>query len=281
VHHLHRWLLTLFVSGCLTSTPVVAQDWGNLVTGSFESVAPGLPTIEASARGYGLTRWRIASNINVAVAGGGACALPGSLLVAMPLELAYLMRQLYNSSLGVGFIVKGSATREDFANILGVWTDQLHLQAGALDVAYATAEHVATATPPEQLRGMTVVELDRAIARANATGCGKVRTVLETRAMKAVSDWLAARVLGRNTGTQVGGAIAAAVAAKTGAKFAAKFGWKAASNPLPVISPAICAGVNAWLMDSMLDAAESYYTALHEYEQQRYASSHTARRRRR
>ena len=99
-------------------------DWPSLVNKAFETSGSELRAIQQKTRNYTSDSWYSTSIADVGLAGGAACGIPFSGYAALPAEFIYLMREIYNSSLGLGFLIYGSATKDDFATILGIWADE-------------------------------------------------------------------------------------------------------------------------------------------------------------
>jgi hypothetical protein len=269
-----RILIMLCLAMLHPSVRAADIDWPGLVVKAFEETGADLGTIKTKAASYdSVNNWRYVSDADVAMAGGGACIIPVAAYAALPVEFVYLMRQIYNSSMGIGFIITGSAVKEDFANILGVWSGEVKLDEETLSGIYliseGIAEEVAENAAEKVVDGAVskAVKLFKAKENAGTTGAGAVS--LNHGTQKA-SAKVVSKVFAEKTGTKVAGKLSTKVAAKTGAKIGAKYAGKAAFAWIPLVSGVVCGGLNIWIMDSILTSAELYFTTMREYRLKRY-----------
>ena len=270
-----RILIMLCLAMLHTSVRAADIDWPGLVVKTFEETGANLGAIKTKAATYdSVNEWRRVSNADVATAGAAACVIPVAAYAALPAEFVYLMRQIYNSSMGIGFIITGSAVKEDFANILGVWSNEVKLDEKTLNGIYLISEgitrEVAENAAEEVVDGAVskAVKLFKAKENAGTTGAG---TVTLSHGTQQASETVVSKVFAEKTGTKVAGKLSTKVAAKTGAKIGAKYAGKAAFAWLPVASAVVCGGLNLWIMNSILTSAELYFTTIHKYRLKRYA----------
>lgn len=201
-------------------------NWDKMLVGTFESLGSDVEKIQHKTKRYSANSWYRASVFDVAMIGGGACAVPLSGAVALPAEFAYLIREIYNSSMGLGFLINGTAHKDDFAIILGLWTEEVTLEDKTLHHLLDAVE--ATGMPE------------------------KVVTSL-------ASGGVVSQLLAKKTGAKVAGQLAAKVAAKVGVKISSKYAAKMATVWIPGVSALVCGSLNAWIMNGVLSSAESYY----------------------
>jgi hypothetical protein len=250
-------------------------DWTGAMIKTFEGLGSDIVGIERQARSYtSASRWRLASNADVAAAGAGACAIPVVGVAALPAEFVYLMRQMYNSTLGMGFVIAGTAAPSDFPNILAVWSDELTLDDQTLRSAYEVAEKVA-AEASEQLAESAVDQaVENAMKRLSAkSNTGQPLTPTTAPPGVRAQSPVVSNALAQKSGAKASGKLGAKVAAKSGAKIGAKYAAKVGVSWIPFVSAAACAGANAWIMDSILDAAEMYFRRTSEYRAKRYSGA--------
>jgi len=180
------------------------------------------------------------------------------------------MREMYNASLGMGFVISGRATRADFANVLAVWSDELTLDDANLNAAYRIAEVVALEAGEQTAGAALESAIDKTMKHLNAKGVAgqpaPIQAPPSTRApAPAVSGALAQR-----SGAKAGGKLGTKVAAKSGAKIAGKYAAKGATMKIPIVSAAVCAALNNEIMDSLLVSAEQYFRKVSEFRAKRY-----------
>jgi hypothetical protein len=255
------------------------RDWAGHMVKAFERLGANVDGIKRKADRYTSPRmWRWSSNLRVGASGATACAIPFVGVAALPIEFLDLMSEMYDSSLGMGFVVAGTASRSDFANILAVWTDELSLDDDTLRVAYDVAEHVAHEIGQQVLEQALDSAVDSTMKRfqAKSTSGQPVPPPSGLSHVRAPAPF-ASNVLAHKASVKAGGKLGTKIAVKAGTKmsgkYVAKFG--AAAIPVPGASAAGCAIVNGLIMDSLLDAAELYYRKTAAYRLRRYGQSST------
>lgn len=270
-----RILIMLCLAMLHTSVRAADIDWPGLVVKTFEETGANLGAIKTKAATYdSVKEWRRVSNADVTTAGAAACAIPVAAYAALPAEFVYLMREMYNSSMGVGFIITGSAVKEDFANILGVWSNEVKLDEKTLNSIYLISEgialEVAENASEKVVEGAVskAVKLFKAKENAGITGAG---TVTLSHGTQQASETVVSKVFAEKAGTKVAGKLSTKVAAKAGAKIGAKYAGKAAFAWFPGASALVCGGLNLWIMNSILTSAELYFTTMQNYRLKRYA----------
>lgn len=211
--------------------------------------------------------------MDVAGVGGGACAIPMAAYATLPAEFVYLMREIYNSSMGIGFIVQGQAYKDDFANILGIWSEAVSLDDRTMETVYSLAEGVTEEFGEDAAEHAIEYVGKRANAQSRTIGTPGRQPADNTAALGGTapaSTKVVSKVFAHKAGTKVAGKLSTKVAAKTGAKIATKYAAKASVAWIPIISAMTCAGLNAWIMDGILAASEQYFTRLHQFRAARY-----------
>jgi hypothetical protein len=182
--------------------------------------------------------------------------------------------------MGIGFKINGAANRDDFANILGVWSGHVRLDDNTLVIAHHVAEQVAQHVRENAPDGAVDGAIANALSVSSLAGIAAANPTsqaLSQEVMRRVSSGLVSKVLAEKTGAKVAGKLSTKVAAKTGGKIATKYAAKGASAWVPVISAAVCGGLNAWIMSGILDSAETYFTQLKVAREKRYAASTRSR----
>lgn len=208
------------------STAHAEIDWGKMLVNTFESLGSDLEQIERKTDDYSASSWYRTSVLDVASIGAGACAIPLSGAVTLPAEFVYLIREIYNSSMGLGFLINDDAHKDDFAIILGLWTDEIKIED-------ETLHHVWNV--------------------ADVTG------VTEKMVTSLGSEGMVSQLMAKKTGAKVAGKLATKIAAKVGAKISAKYAAKMITIWIPGVSAVVCGGLNAWIMNGVLSSAKSYY----------------------
>lgn len=182
---------------------------------------------QVSSNGYTIEGWK---NERIAlVAGSGAASgiLGGGVgLVAIPLDIAWCGRVGALGCFGIGLILECDIDYEqDLDLILAIW-------GGVGEARY---------TLP----------------------VGKAAVKVSTKVMPKVAGKLAGVVtkVALKSSTKLGSKLASKVVAKASTKLAAKLAAKVSTAWIPLIGGGISAGVNWWLVSSLLNAAEQYYKA--------------------
>lgn len=145
-------------------------------------------------------------------------------LLALPVEMGLLLRLMSTSALATGWVLGRSPHEEDFKLILGVWADKAEPKNLALAKAGAAAAPAAGL-----LSNVGLHVSSNAMVASSATTLATLGQAYVPYAAKK----MAAQMLGN---------------------VIPKF--------LPVLGPLICGGVNAYVVNGVMDAAEKYYKAV-------------------
>jgi len=259
-------VLILCISMLAQSAIVKADmDWGGAMISTFESLGSDLNDIEGKTRDYSINSWYSTSVMDVGGVGAGACAVPAAGYVTLPAEFMYLMREIYNSSMGLGFLIYGDAFQDDFATILGLWSEEVTLDDETLELIYGAVEM----SLDYGIHRLEKYSESLGAAGAGSVGVASTRSV-SGKAANEASTKMISKTLAKKTGSKVAGKLGAKVAAKTGAKIGGKYVAKSLTAWIPFISAAVCGGLNMWLMDGVMSAAESYYQKLASFRRNRY-----------
>ena len=245
--------------------PGTTEEEGKKLTGSLVlkvfNALSGDPTdaIVAAKRYSSEASWRRAQAAQVGVAGGGAMLIPGLHLVGMAADFGFLMHKLAVVSWGIGEL-KGCVVlgKDDFANILGLWSGAISLeQLDRKAISKAAFQAIAVAG------GGTVAGLTAGAIASQMTGQQLAmlggRLAGSMLARKAVGDGASKGVMW--TAGQAGGKLGAKVAGKLAAKFSTKFGAKAVAGTFLGLGPIVGASVNVHFIRSIAKSASSYYAA--------------------
>lgn len=253
-----------------TSNASTVEAFSGYVADSFEALGSDTSAIKSKTHGYTVAGWKAVSIADVSAVGAGACAIPVSGLVTVPAELPYLMRELYNSAMGVGFLYGVEPAKDDFAIILGMWADEILIDEKTFHEIYATSAGIAARIQNEygdDIIGMGGDFLEDRIKKFAEESAAKshqsaLPPSMQTHSIatgQLVSHAGTGVVLSNKMGAKVGTKMGSKVAVKVAAKMGAKYGVKGAASFIPFISAAACGGVNGVIMSGILDSANKYY----------------------
>lgn len=190
---------------------------------AFEKLSGDTETICRNASGHSVLSWKAWQIAKGATVGAIAGAIPGVGYLTLPADLAYAMRLIHRSAVGISSIKLGVADDDTFAGILGVW-------AGSIELNDELANQIAA----------------KVLAKA-ATHVGGVEGLkLSIKALIIASQAI------------VHNKLAPKVANKVASKVAAKLGAKTATRWIPVASAVVGGGTNWWILNGVSNAAERY-----------------------
>lgn len=179
--------------------------------------------LRRNAQSHSMSDWKTKSVAKVAGVGGLTGLAGGPIGLALEAaDLAYLFSAAGRACYGVGHILGAEIDYEnDIQLILAVWTDA-----------------------------------------AEVSGCasvGKVAVKVGGKAGIKVAGKSAAKIMSK---VAVKGSTKAAnkIIAKVGAKLLGKLTTKVAAKWIPFVGGAISAGINYWVADGLMSAAERYYS---------------------
>ncbi len=254
--------LLIFLTFALANPAKADVNWGNLAIEVFESVGANPSYIKERTKDYSLDGWMAASVAEVTAAGTAVCAIPIAHVPALIAEFPYYLREVYNSSLGVGAIIYGPISQDDFEALMYVWAGGNLPSAGQMEYiaemsAWAAATFGATALT------MPLSAISEKFSIAESTGkqgvLAKIADATTDYVKLEVSKKLASKFVAQEIGVKAGAKFASKIAAKVAYKISAKYGAKIASGFWPIVGAGICGAANGGLMYSILDASREYY----------------------
>jgi hypothetical protein len=190
---------------------------------AVDMVGADLETIRRDAREHTFRSWKRLQLAKAATLGACVAVIPASGAVLLPAELLALLRVMHRGVVGVCAIHHDYVDEEQFPNVLGVWSGHMALN-------QALAAQIAT----------------KAIAHTAYMVGGPTGVMLASKAFASTCETLVAKKLGPK------------IAQKVAAKLAAKIGAKLSVSWIPVVSAAVGAGVNCWIVGGLIDAADEY-----------------------
>jgi hypothetical protein len=199
----------------------IFKDWGSELN-SAERKA-----LEKKVSGRSVSSWK-ADHITMVAASGFATGFMGGPvgLAAILPDLLWCKKVGIQGCLGIGHILGRDVDYdEDMNYILGIWTE---------------------------LVGATV-----------AVPVGKVGMKVSNKATVKVAEKLAVKIIEKSAtkgGSKFLAKLAAKGASKAAAKLSAKLLAKTGVGWIPLVGGAASGGINWWLLNELLNAAEKYYT---------------------
>lgn len=187
--------------------------------------AQDVDALYSETAGYSPGEWQ---NLQLALAAAGGAvgsSLPGAHLAGLAVDLVHLLFRMGRTSMGTGAILGRSRFNdnilgeEDFYAVLAEWSD------------------------PGSLHDMVHLKLEAAGGKATVKTLGKV----------------AAKLLAKHAGLMSAGAMAQKLFAKVAGKFVAKLGAKLGLGFIPLVGALVGAGVNAWFIVQINEAAGSFF----------------------
>ncbi|MFC4068340.1 hypothetical protein [Actinoplanes subglobosus] len=206
-------------------------------------MTPDLRSIYASSHQQDIGDWHAKQVAMVTASGAGSAALPGYHLVAMLADIAFVVNRLGVASHGAGAILGYRAGRGD---VLG--EDDM-----AAVVLYWVGAGDFTAAMKQAALGRTVAGFMPLVAGNPVAVNAGVHTMMGSL------GYLAGQKISAKAGAKTGGKLGAKVAGKIAAKLTAKMSGKALAGFVPILGAVVAGGVNAWIVDGILDAAKEYY----------------------
>jgi hypothetical protein len=212
----------------------IKEKIAEIFISSVNGLTPDLNAIYQSSHEEPLEGWTLKQKAYVTASGGGAVAIPVMHTAALVAEAVFVLNRMGTSSFGVGAIKGYGAEfgnileREDFAAILGYWSGDQEIR--------------------ETLKGKGVAALS-----------SKVTMKLGTKiAGKAFASGISAQLLA-SAGYLVGSKIGGKALGEAAATFAGKYAGKYAGGFVPFLGPVLGAGINLWLISSILESAGGFY----------------------
>jgi hypothetical protein len=250
----------------LTPQTILAEeyDWGAMAIATFETVGASPSFIKNRTKGYTSDSWYNVSVAEVTTAGAVACAVPLYHLAALAAEFPYYLREVHNSALGMGSIIYGEISPDDFEIIMTYWANDTIPAASELEYIAEVSAWAAGAMGSAAL-SLSFSQLADKFAVAEGVSQKTVREKVVDGITDSVRLEITKKILtkavGKKLGVKVGSKFAAKAGAKIGTKIAVKYGGKAASGWFPIAGALACGGANGYIMATVLDSAEAFYQA--------------------
>jgi hypothetical protein len=226
-------------------------DWGKLIVDSFETFGSDLSDIPAKTEGYTALGWHRTSVADVAAVGAGACAIPVGAYAVLPAESGYFMREIYNSTMGLGHLMYGTITEDDFPAILPIWSEAYSIDRESLVKMYEAAKAAVNDHGPDVAEEAVDQAMDYYSKQKKDNSAALPST--------AASSQVVSKMVAKKSGAKTAGKLSTKVATKAGGKIATKYAAKGATAWIPVIGAAVCSSLNAWIMNDIMSVAWSYY----------------------
>lgn len=202
------------------------MDVEDLFISTFEQLTPDINDIYQTAYPQTKSDWNAAQMLAVAGSGAAATSIPVAHLAAIVADVAFLMNRMAVTSFGIGAIdgydngFGNFLEEEDFANVLAQWSGEINY--------------------PTLFTGKMAADFS-----------GKLTT---KAGIKLVGKHLAS-----SSGFLIGKKLGGKVAAKGATKFAGKFLGKLVGGFIPILGPMVGAGINAYFIETIMEAADDYY----------------------
>jgi len=255
----------LAVVGATVPRPALAldtPDWGAIAIDTFETFGADIDNIPEKTEGYDVDTWRFTSIADVSAAGVAACAIPFFHLGALAAEFPYFLRGVYNSALGMGELIYGEISQEDFEVIMALWTGESLESIGNLEYLADVASWAASVYGRSALNmsfAALSIKFDLASKAADGSTLAGIVDDVSDAINLEVSKKLLSKFLAKKLGAKAGAKMSAKVATAVAKKILIKFGSKVAMAFVPLVGAAACGGANGWLMSTVLDSSEEYY----------------------
>jgi hypothetical protein len=206
--------------------------------------------VRRDAQGETLSGWRTKHAALAGAAAGGNLIGGPLAFAALAIEIPALLNIMSRAALGIGAIVTGDCSDDDYEPILAVWAGALELDG---DLRKAVQSHLAgvSASTLASKAGVSMV--------TTVAGAGGAK--IAAKAALSLNSMMLSAAIGAVIGRKVmlkGGARIAA------GKMAGKIVSGLPTRFMPLLGAAVAAGLNIWFVNGIMDAAERYYGFLKE-----------------
>lgn len=206
--------------------------------------------VDRDARGQSLGSWR-AQHVALAVAAAGGNLIGGPLaFAALAVEIPALLNIMSRAALGIGTITAGGCSDDDYEAILAVWAGAVSLDG---DLMAATRVHLAGGAAAAAGSKLGISTGGALAGKAGAKAMAKAAVSLNAQMLSSA----VAAVVGKKLMLKGGAKLVAG-------KISAKIIGSIPTRVMPVVGALVAGGINAWFLNSLMDAAERYYGFLGE-----------------
>lgn len=180
----------------------------------------------------------------MAAAGGNLIGGPAA-FAALAIEIPALLNIMSRAGLGIGVILTGSCTDADYEAILAVWAGAVELDG---DLLAATRTHLAGGAAAAAGSNLGGAIASGIAGPAGAKALSKAAVSLNTQMLSSAVAAVVGKKLMLKGGTKL-----------IAAKIAAKIVTSLPTRLVPLVGAAVAGGINAWFLNSLMNAAERYY----------------------
>lgn len=193
------------------------------VSGLIEAVSGDVDNICRDAATSNPSDWKTAQIAKATAIGAGTSVIPIAGYLALPADLAAVLRIMHRAATGITYMRLGHADDDTFASILAVWS-------GAVSLDNALAKQVAA----------------KGLAAGASTFGGALGLNMAIKGVSMSAGVLASKKLGPIVAKQVAAKIAAALTAN------------ATTRWIPGFSALVGGGVNWWIVNEVCKSSDKY-----------------------
>jgi len=224
---------------------------GEIVQDGVMSCKADAADVNRDAAGQSLSEWR-AKHIALAIAAAGGNLIGGPVaFAALAIEIPALLNIMSRGAMGIGTITIGSCSDEDYPAILAVWAGAVDLNDDLMSGVRSQLAGSAGALAGSQTGATLATTI---VGPAGAKLAAKATASLNAQMLSAGMAAIIGKKLMIKGGTKL---IAAKIAAKVIASVPTRL--------VPILGAAVAGGINAWFLNSLMDAAERYYVVAAEF----------------
>lgn len=230
-----------------------------LVQGAVLGCKAPADDVRRDATGQSLLSWRRKHTaLAVAAAGGNLVGGPVA-LAALAIELPALLNIMSRAALGIGVITVGDCSDDDYEAILAHWAGELALDG---DLKQAAQSHFASGAAAAALSNTGVSVATKLGGAAGAAVVLKTGAKLNAMMLTSAVGAVISRKVAIKASTKIAaGQLAAQIIGRLPARF------------IPILGAGVAGGLNAWFLNSLMDAAERYYGFMGEAAEGAVASA--------
>jgi len=221
---------------------------------AFDELSSNPEQTVAYARTYSLNGWIMEQRAAVVTSGAVANLIPGAHLLAMVADLVFLLNRMSYCAWGIGAIKKCKVFgMSDFEQILVLWCEESPNwdDFSAISLSFASAAINISEFDPNEMDDHAYYNQ---IANAHASGNSLISSV------RNVNNYHGANGLKKKLARKKVVKLGAKLATKLSIKLAKKLGAKAFAGAVPIVGSIVGGGVNLWIINGLIEAADKYYS---------------------
>lgn len=177
-------------------------------------------------------------------------------------DLVWCGKVAGQSCLGIGYILEREPKPDDIELILAIWTGMATASNGVPSGKVGIVINETSESYKKAVFNTGDALITKALTKMGVKGAAKIGSKFTGLAFESAGAIIFKKLAIKGS-SKLAGKLLSIVSAKSVSKLLTKLFAKLGTSWIPVFGGIVCAGVNLWLVNGLLEASEKYYK--HDY----------------